>query len=305
MSDPAERLDDDDRLPKAKEGTGEKPPERPDWLVGADEGAASETTRLSKAAPSSAEPVKLQRPADRSAESAADLPIESASIPRPVIVNRPPPAARPEPPAPPKPTAWTAAAASVPKLKVEPGAEQAVPPLRAGAPRDATRAASPLPGDDEVEKPARMSLSSFDDEPTPAAAPPAARVVRPLEEPWWIIALDALRSDRRVQLIVGGLVLVLIVWFAVLPRAEGGVSLGALRRNPSRYDSQRVKVHGRVGDVFPLGGGYAFYLMQGRDTIVVFTRAREPESNKTIDVVGTVSTGFLDGVARQSIFEEP
>ncbi len=286
MGEPAQRLDDDDDRPPRGGGNAH---DRPDWLVTPDEGARSETTRQSEAGPSSAEPVRLLRPSDPE----SDLPLEPTSVVRPVITNRPPPRP-PAEPAPAKPTAWTAAAPSVPTLKVESAQEgiAAAPPPPAP------------PADDEAEKPSRMSLSSFDDEPAAAAAPAPPRP-RPLHEPWWIVALDALRSERRVQLIALGVVVLVVAWLTLWPRAEGGVSLATLRRNPARWDSQRVKVHGRIGDVFPLGGGYAFYLMQGGDTIVVFTRAGQPETNKTTDVVGTVSTGFLDGVPRQSIFEEP
>jgi len=64
-----------------------------------------------------------------------------------------------------------------------------------------------------------------------------------------------------------------------------------------------VAVSGRVGETFPVGGGYAFYLHQGRDTIVVFTRSRVPTFRQRVQIVGSVSTGFLEGVPRAAIFE--
>ena len=60
---------------------------------------------------------------------------------------------------------------------------------------------------------------------------------------------------------------------------------------------------GRVGETFPVGGGYAFYLHQGRDTIVVFTRSRVPTFRQRVQIVGSVSTGFLEGVPHAAIFE--
>jgi hypothetical protein len=66
-----------------------------------------------------------------------------------------------------------------------------------------------------------------------------------------------------------------------------------------------VTVRGRVGeDVFAVGAGWAFYLVQGRDTIVVFTRIQAPKPHEVITVKGQVSTGFLDGVPRQALFED-
>ena len=56
---------------------------------------------------------------------------------------------------------------------------------------------------------------------------------------------------------------------------------------------------------FFVGGGFAFYLMQGRDTIVAFTRVTAPEPRTVVTVTGQVSTGFLDGVPRQALFEDP
>jgi hypothetical protein len=59
-----------------------------------------------------------------------------------------------------------------------------------------------------------------------------------------------------------------------------------------------------VGEVFALGGGFSYYLHQGRDTIVVFTRGAKPEWRSNILVRGKVSTGFLDGISRPSIFAD-
>ena len=52
-----------------------------------------------------------------------------------------------------------------------------------------------------------------------------------------------------------------------------------------------------------MGGSWAYTLVQGRDTIVVFSRRREPKLRERVVVVGTLSSGFLDGQARAAIFE--
>jgi hypothetical protein len=44
--------------------------------------------------------------------------------------------------------------------------------------------------------------------------------------------------------------------------------------------------------------------MQGRDTIVAFARARAPQPHEVLTVKGQVSTGFLDGLPRQALFED-
>jgi hypothetical protein len=96
-------------------------------------------------------------------------------------------------------------------------------------------------------------------------------------------------------------VALLVFW----PRSEIGISVRDIQRNASQYDGRHVKVEGRVGEVFTVGGGYAFYLHQGRDTLVVFTRSRVPHEREHVAVKGQISTGFLDGLPRQALFETP
>jgi len=64
-----------------------------------------------------------------------------------------------------------------------------------------------------------------------------------------------------------------------------------------------VRIHGTVGEAFRVGAGWAFYVHQGKDTIVVFSRLRTPEARAKIKLYGTVSTGYLDGKARPALFE--
>ena len=84
---------------------------------------------------------------------------------------------------------------------------------------------------------------------------------------------------------------------------DNSVSLAKIRHNTQQYDGQLVKVHGKVGEVYPVGGGYSFYLLQGRDTIVVFTRSRTPVRNERVSVSGAISTGVLNGEVRQALLE--
>ena len=64
-----------------------------------------------------------------------------------------------------------------------------------------------------------------------------------------------------------------------------------------------MKVSGRIGETFEVGGGHAFYLHQGRDTLVVFTRSRTPRRGQKVTLVGTVSTGYLNGQSGTALFE--
>ena len=134
--------------------------------------------------------------------------------------------------------------------------------------------------------------------PSPAAPPPLA-------EPWWIVALDNLRASRRAQAAVAvalASLVLLALW--MWPRGVGTTPLSQIRKHPARYDGREVVVRGRVGDdVFSVGNGWAFYLLQGRDTIVAFSLLRSPEPRRVVTVKGQISTGFLDGMPRQALFE--
>ncbi len=186
------------------------------------------------------------------------------------------------------PGIWAPVASSVPSLRLALPAEHE--PFEDEA--FAAPAAYPrgLPGRDE-------------DLPRVATAPPP---LAPLQEPWWVIAADGLRTSRPVQIGVAVALVALVLLACWLwPRGVGTIALSELRRYPSRFDGQTVTVRGRVGDdVFAVGAGWAFYLVQGRDTIVTFTRNQMPKPHEVITVKGQVSTGFLDGVPRQALFED-
>ncbi len=119
----------------------------------------------------------------------------------------------------------------------------------------------------------------------------------------------ALKLVSRVPLpviavMVGVLVAVAIAAVMMRPKEEF-TSIRHIKTHAREMDGQLVNIRGTVGQSFPVGGGFAFYLHQSRDTIVVFTRNRNPIERKHIKLMGTVSTGYLDGAPRAAIFEDP
>ncbi len=287
--------------------------ERPDWLVGADAGVEAERERREREASAPLEAPTLRRPTAPLDERAPARPAAA-----PVrLVQAAPPQQGPHP-APEKAVAWTAAASSLPTLRV---LAEGTPATKAAAGASSSAdarlgpraplaavprrtAAAPMLGEDED--------GGFPDDagaapaPRAASAPPeATRAPRsaPPREAWWLVALDALRSEPKVQ-ILAGLAVVLVALLVFWPHGERSVALGELRRHPQGWDGRVVRVRGQVGEIFSVGGGYAFYLHQGRDTLVVFTRSRTPRARDRISVSGSITTGWLDGVPRQALFED-
>src|SRR5882672_5177897 len=82
-----------------------QPGARPNWLVGADEGASAEQSR--EGAPADAPPLRLARPD-------ADLEQRGGGVPLPSRTEPPAEAAATRP--------WVAAASSVPRLRLAPAA---------------------------------------------------------------------------------------------------------------------------------------------------------------------------------------
>lgn len=252
--------------------------ERPDWLVGAEEGAQAEAERD---APVAQTPLRLVKPAAEATGAGA-------------------PPARTE-----KPQAWKAAASSVPRLShVE--ADDEDRPIVTQRPKE------PVWAEPDVEDAAAHGLGSFVDDgadpgadpldPAPARSAPAPVPVRPFAEPWWAVALDMVRTNRALQLGILAAVVAVAAWL-MWPQSEPTVSIRAIREHPERYSGETVRVRGTVGDVYPVGGAHAFYLEQGGDTIVVFSRVRVPQRNDHVRLSGSVSMGYLDGVARPALFE--
>ena len=236
--------------------------ERPDWLVGADEGLTQELDAA------------WTPPADR----------------RPVLTRIDSPREAPAPAKPEPPRAWTAAAPSVPKLTVVPRRERPA--------RD-----EDLPGDVGDHEPLRSGPEEDLESEAPREIAPLP--IRPHDEPLWLVWGEFLATNRPLQI---GLVAVVVavLAYAYWPRQENmGVPLRDIRRHPERFEGRSVRVQGKVGEVFDIGSGYVFHLIQGRDTVVVFSPARRPQPHDKVRVAGSVSTGFLDGVARVAIFETP
>lgn len=254
---------DDEPTPENARGAGAAPA-RPDWLTDADAGARDEAAR-----------------------SGGD-----EDLPHPRLISSAPEKAEPGHPGKTEVTKrWEAAASSVPTLRLH------------QTPAGARAPVLPPEADDDPEAEADADAFLGDEETVaqrPNAAP--ARAFAPLDEPWWVVAADALRHDRRIQIAVGAALAALLA-FLLWPRSSPNVSLSTIHRHPDRYDSQVVTVHGSVGDVFPMGSGYTFYLRQGRETLVVFTRSRVPVRGQNVVVKGTINTGYMDGAARQTLFE--
>ncbi|HET7224924.1 MAG TPA: hypothetical protein VFK69_04345, partial [Candidatus Eisenbacteria bacterium] len=193
---------------------------------------------------------------------------------------------------------WRAAASSVPKLPAFAGGHQAEPgPARVTADDDEATPMRDLP--DDVRSPIPAGGTS-----RPHGKGSPATVLPPLAEPWWMVAADAVRTQRRAQVIAAAVVLGAIGLVIMLQQAPQGTPLSHIRREPAAWDGRTVTVSGRVDQAFPLAGGWAFFLVQGRDTMVTFTRSRTPVPGERVVVTGQINTGFLDGIPRQALFEQ-
>jgi hypothetical protein len=150
-----------------------------------------------------------------------------------------------------------------------------------------------------VDLPEASAASKEADAPVESPSP----ALRPLYEPWWIVWLEALATSRRLQVSILAVVVVgALFWF--WPKGEQGVSIANLKRHPETFNGQTIQVRGKIGEIFVVGQGYAFDLHQGRDTVVVFTQTRTPRMHERVDIVGQVSTGYLDGMPRIAVFEQ-
>jgi hypothetical protein len=275
-----------DRLPEPPEGfENHQADGRPDWLVGAEEGAQSEIHRddgLEGNAPTLEGRVlpmpELRRPAPK---ERIGLPLESR--PAPVAASPPPP----------RTVAWSGVGNSVPRLTQTPEGE--VRSAFVAPDPDDDHEIEPIPDNDTGLLSVSLKTSG-----------PTITTHSTLQEPWWVVFGERITGDRRILIGIGTGVLVVVAALAFWPRTNASVRLQDIRKNPDQWEGRSVKVSGRVGDdVFPLGSGYVFPLLQGRDTIVVFTRTRTPERRQRVTVIGEVSAGYLDGRARLAILENP
>jgi len=92
------------------------------------------------------------------------------------------------------------------------------------------------------------------------------------------------------------------VWMATRPK-EPTESIAHILAQAASMDGREVVMKGRAGEVFSVGGGAAYYLHQGGDSIVVFTRGARPLEHQNVTVHGSISIGYLDGAARPALFE--
>ena len=239
---------------------------------------------------------------------AAPPPASRPPVPRPPAANpgEPAPAAsdaQESPgaasPDPGRPVPWKAAASSVPKLRQQP----ALPP-EAPAGEPAFQGFT----QDEIGGPGGALGDSFgaDETAGPANAP---RKTSPLtaELPLWEAGLERIRAVPRSILIgapVAVAAIVALISFLV-PHGPASIPLARIRQHPEAYDGHTVKVEGRAGETFTVGGNFVFDLRQGRDTIVVYSRTRRPSLHERVEATGMVSIGYLDGAPRLALFEEP
>jgi hypothetical protein len=113
-----------------------------------------------------------------------------------------------------------------------------------------------------------------------------------------------LRSRTAIVAGIGGGLVVLAVTLVVSARPrEPFMRVHEVLMHAEQLDGQEVRLRGVIGQTFPVGEGHTFYLHDGQDMIVVFTRVRTPVEREEVRVVGTVSTGFLDGKPRPVVFE--
>ena len=283
-----EKLFDSDNEPKKRIDPSELP--RVDWLTGPGEGTGQAPPR----APLPDAP-KLTRPGYPA----------GGPDPAPPEAPRYPPEARIRLPGTPGgPTqmpAWAPPPRSVPTMRRRAGDVAGGPPASAGT-RD-------FPMDDADER-ARMSALAAEEQAREAAV--AARphaVVRPQEFdmpalplPWWARIPQLLAGDRRVQSALFAAV-VAVLGITLWPHPNHAVAIARLKSNPERFTDLQVRVEGRVSEVFAVGGSWAYTLVQGRDTIVVFSRTRQPRPRELVTVIGTLSPGRLDGQSRVALLE--
>jgi len=271
---------------------------RADWVVGAEEGLTAEIQR--------AESGEIPRPAPRLArpddpDAGKQRPM-SGLIATGTFPKRPPPSVVPaaRDPVPTMPT-WERGASSVPMMRRAGG--------EGGPGGPAPEASREFPMDDAEERARVAAHLALQKQQEAAIAARPHEVVAPQEfempalpAQWWNSMPNLARLDPRVALVVGLLVLAAGA-YTFWPRHEKTISVAHLKEHPERYADTQVRVGGRVSEVFSVGGSWAYTLVQGRDTIVVFSRTRAPRVRDHVVVVGSLSTGYLDGQSRAAIFE--
>ena len=270
---------------------------KPDWLVGADEGASAEAEALRLAGTGPIRPVAPRpvAPPPRDPRPGPNL----ALVP-PALVEEPSAEPTTEEPAAETTSservAWKAAASSIPRLLVKPAA----------SPQPAEPEAFPGFTQDEMSGTRAVAIGAGGPQPGADAPALANESAGPLatDPPFWALWLDGLRTLPRPALYGLGAVIVLgLATWIFYPRETPGVSLAQIRQHPEAFEGRTVRVGGKAGEVFSVGDSYVYNLFQGRDTIVVYSRSRRPAIHERVKVDGTVSIGYLDGAPRVALLE--
>jgi hypothetical protein len=106
-----------------------------------------------------------------------------------------------------------------------------------------------------------------------------------------------------LTLLILGAVALVVMW-GLNAFKDPSIAIRRIHNHPAEFDGRRVTLRGKVGEVFRVGGSYAYYLLQDRDTIVVYTHGPRPNPNSSLLVHGSVSIGYLDGAPRPAVFAE-
>ena len=283
-----------------------RPPDSAAWLVGPEEGLAAEMERKGADGSELRRPTLLRPTLPPGAAESPPAPVAPAPDRAPALKRFG--AVLPEADAGPDlvrgmAMTWAPGTPSVPRLR-----RDSPPPREHAARAPATHREFPMDEPEERSRARTLEIEAAAEALTPPArphlvVPPSAfgEVVPVL--PWWIEIFHQLRTDRRLQGLLALVPLVLAI-VAFFPHGSQPTSLSGIRRRADHFDGERVRVSGRIGQVFPVGGGYAFYLFQGGDTLVVFTRTRRPVEGDRANVSGTMSNGYLDGQATLALFED-
>jgi hypothetical protein len=97
---------------------------------------------------------------------------------------------------------------------------------------------------------------------------------------------------------------VLLVGYLIyLSIANRGEAIARIQHYPDRYDGRLVSVSGHAGESFSMGSSVSYYLIQGRDSLIVFSRHGSPRKNQGVRVTGSISVGYLEGRPRPALFE--
>jgi len=302
MAQPEPNEDEDPATPDDT-FAGSNPVAKPDWLVGAHEALESEAGSNPVAKPDwlVGAHEALESEFGRSADDPGQAPPELRSA-TPIPPRQP---SGPRPVNPYEGFAQSAAGRSFSSNWMETGLSSPASPQAqvSRKPEDERDPDDPFGHGQRLED----APPPEEDPAGPEASPAATEKARwspppPPPKPWWEPPL-AWAMTPPGRLVMGVAVIAAVGAGLLLRPRDNTVPLARIRHNAQQYDGQQVTVRGKIGEAYPVGGGYSFYLLQGRDTIVVFTRSRTPVSNDRVSIKGVVSTGVLNGEVRQALLE--